>query len=92
MNRRTELALKKQILLLDCAVQRQQLSEYTTGMRPAFAVADKANNVAHWLQQHPALSAAVGAFVLVLRPRYVLRWSTRAWSAWRVMQRLRGRA
>lgn len=92
MNRRTELALKKQILLLDCATQRQQLSEYTAGMRPAFGVVDKANGAVHWLQQHPAVSAAVGAMVVVLRPRYVWRWGTRAWSAWRVMQRLRGRS
>jgi hypothetical protein len=88
--RRLELALKKQILLLDCASQRQQLAGHAEGLKPLFAGADRGLEVAHWLREHPALTTVAGVIVLALRPRFFWRMGLRGLSFWRLAQMLRG--
>jgi hypothetical protein len=89
--RQLELALKKQILLLDCASQRQQFAQHAAGLQPIFSGTDRTIEAVHWLKQHPLAIAAGSAALFVLRPRFLLRWGTRGLSLWRLAQTLRGR-
>jgi hypothetical protein len=86
-----ELALKKQMLLLECASQRQQLAQYAEGMQPLFAGADRGIAAMSWVRQHPALVAVAGAAAVVLRPRFLWRMGLRGLYFWRMAQAFRSR-
>lgn len=89
--RQLELALKKQGLLAECGSQRQQFVLCVQGLQPLFSGADKVSAGVHWLRQHPALIAASSAAFFILRPRFLTRLAMRGFSAWQMLQTLRGR-
>lgn len=92
MNQRLlQLALKKQMLLLDCASQRQQMAQHAEGLKPLFTGADRGMEVAQWIRQHPALTTAASVAALVLRPRFFWRMGLRGLYFWRLAQTLRSR-
>lgn len=89
--RRIELALKKQMLLLECASQRQQLAQHAAGLQPAFATAERGIEVAQWLRDHIAIVTALGVTALAFRPRRLWRLGLRGFYLWRMVQSLRSR-
>ena len=89
--RRLELALKKQMLLLECASQRQQLAQHAAGLQPAFAAAERGIEVAQWLRDHIAIVTTVGVATLALRPRKLWRLGLRGFYLWRMARAFRSR-
>jgi hypothetical protein len=88
---RIELALRKQALLLECAMQRQQMAQHAQGLKPLFTGADRGIDALCWVRQHPALVTAASAAALILRPRFLWRMSLRGLYFWRLAKTLRGR-
>lgn len=83
----TELALKRQLLQLEAAAQRDALARHAGGLQPLFHAADRIQAGARWIGRHP--EAAVGgiAFVAAVRPearRFLWRWGRRTFLAWRL--------
>lgn len=89
--RRLELALKKQMLLLECASQRQQLAQHAAGLQPVFATAERGIEVAQWLRDHIAIVTTVGVAALAFRPRRLWRLGLRGFYLWRMAQAFRSR-
>jgi hypothetical protein len=86
-----ELALRKQRLQIKAEQQRE-------GVMAALEVADSVLARVHRLQDGVAWmrhnAPAVSAFILVLllmRPRFTLRWVKRALVGWQMYHHLRGR-
>lgn len=86
---RIELALKKQSLLLECAIQRQQLAQHAEGLKPLFAGADRGLDALRWIREHPALVTTASAVALLLRPRFLWRMGLRGLYFWRLAKTLR---
>lgn len=83
----TELALRKQLLQLEAAAQRDALARHADGLQPLFHAADQVRTGAQWVGRH--LEVAVGGIALVAatRPkarRFLWRWGRRAFVAWRL--------
>lgn len=93
-----ELALEKQRLRLEIASQRQDLAQYTEGLRPAFDAADQVRAGFRWLSDHPEAVAGGVAVLVVARPesrRFIWRWGRRSfvlWRLWRESDRWLGEA
>lgn len=83
------LARRRERLVLRSARLRGQLATELQTLQPALAWADRVQDAWLWLRAHP-LAVAAGALTLVVwRPRRLLGLGLRAWSAWKLMQRLR---
>lgn len=87
--RRLELALRKQQLLMQSAELRARIGQQTHSLRPLFGAADRVRDAARWLKRHPALPVAVVTALLVARPRSILRWVRRGLWLWRMTGRVR---
>ncbi len=82
-----ELALRKQLLLLDSATQREALARHAGGLAPLFEVADQINSGVRWVRRHPEALAAGLALLVAARPgmrRFFWRWGRRGFVAWRL--------
>jgi hypothetical protein len=82
-----EFALKKQLLVLDAAAQRETLAYHAAGLTPLFDVADQVNTGVRWVGRHPEVVAGILALLLVVRPgvrRFAWRWGRRGFLAWRL--------
>lgn len=82
-----ELALKKQLLELEAAAQREALARHTTGLLPLFDAADQISAGVRWIKRHPETLAVGLAFLVAVRPgvrRFVWRWGRRGLIAWRL--------
>lgn len=82
-----ELALKKQLLELEAAAQREVLARHIAGLMPLFDAADQVGAGVRWIKRHPETLAAGLAFLVVVRPsfrRFVWRWGRRSFVAWRL--------
>lgn len=90
--RRIELALKKQRLLLRSAQLRQAFAEQTRPLSPLLITVDRVHAGIRWLGRHPALPVAVVTALLVARPRAVFRWLRRGWFLWQALRSLRSRS
>lgn len=91
MNRKfIELALKKQRLQLKIAGQRVRVLHALGTAGPAFGATERIRAGWRWAKAHPEWLAAVGAVLLVVRPRAAWHWAKRSLFAWRVLRRLRG--
>jgi YqjK-like protein len=85
-----ELALKKQRLQLKSAELRDQWSACAATLKPLYAGADRIRDAGVWLRRHPELLVAIGAALVVARPRMLFRWLRRAVSAllfWRGLRK-----
>ncbi|MBP9218232.1 MAG: YqjK-like family protein [Sterolibacterium sp.] len=87
--RRIELALRKQRLLLKSASLRLDLANQVGTLSPAFAAVDRLRAAGRWLRRHPQVPVAVLTALLVARPRAVFRWAQRGWFLWQVVRRWR---
>jgi hypothetical protein len=57
-------------------------------LRPPLALADQARDAWQWLRAHPQWPAGLAVVLVVARPRRVLRWGLRLWTAWQWWRRL----
>jgi hypothetical protein len=82
-----EIALRKQLLVLDAAAQREALARHANGLVPIFDVADQVNAGVHWVRRNPEAVAAGLALLVAVRPgvrRFFWRWGRRGFVAWRL--------
>ncbi len=84
-----ELALKKQRLQFDSDRRRAAMADALGFVSPLCAAADQLKAGTRWLAERPAIPVAIGAALLVARPRAVLRWGRRAWLGWQMWRRTR---
>ncbi len=85
-----EFALKKQLLVLDAAAQREALTRHAAGLAPLFDVADQVNAGARWVGRHPEVVAGLLALLVAVRPglrRCAWRWGRRGFIAWRLWRK-----
>jgi hypothetical protein len=82
IRRQSELAQKKQRLLLRSAEQRRQLVSHATALRPVFDGAENIRNGLYWMRTHPVAMIGVLVAVMVARPRTLIRWARRGWVVW----------
>ncbi len=84
-----ELALKKQLLLLESAGQREELSQHVAGLQPIFHVADRTREGVRWISRHPETVAGGVALLAAARPsvrRFLWRWGKRAFIGWQLLR------
>lgn len=86
-----EIALRKQRLQFQAEQQRQELS---AGLAVVDSVLDKVDRLrdgVHWLREHAPVVSTFALVLLLLRPRFTLRWARRGWLGWQLYRRLKGR-
>ena len=84
-----ELALKKQLLLLEAAGQREELARHTVGLQPIFHFADRTLDGARWIGRHPEVVAGGVALLAAARPgvrRFLWRWGKRIFIGWQLLR------
>ena len=82
-----ELALEKQRLLLESAMQRESLVRHGAALVPWFDRADQVRRGGQWLKHHPEALVGVLGAVAVARPgvrRFLWHWTRRGFVAWRL--------
>lgn len=84
-----ELALRKQRLQLRSADQRAALIRYTEGVQPVLRGVDRIADGVRWTRDHAPILSGIGVFLLVVRPRAMLRWARRGWIGWQLVRRVR---
>lgn len=91
MNQRAALlARRRERLVWRSDRLRRQMAVELRVLQPAFTWADRLQDAWHWLRSNP-LAAMAGTLILtVYRPRRVVDVGVRAWSAWKLLRRLRG--
>ena len=85
-----ELALKKQRLQFDSGQLRDRLRGHARALPPLCAGVDRVRAAGRWLKERPAIPVAVAVALIVGRPRFVWRWSRRAFAAWQIWRKARG--
>jgi YqjK-like protein len=87
--RQQRLWIRRQELLRQSSDLRARLQAHALGLAPALRGADQAWAAGVWLREHPIVPAAVVFLLALRRPRGLLRWARRGWSAWQLARRLR---
>lgn len=85
MNRSLELALTKHRLMLEAAMQREELSGHAAGLQPLFHAADQVHSGMRWLGRHPEVVAGSVVALAAARPgfrRFLWRTGQRAAILW----------
>lgn len=83
------LALRKQRLQLRV---EQQRAEVMAGLAVVDEVLDRVDRLRDgvaWLRHHAPAISTFALVLLVLRPRFTLRWARRGWLGWQLYRRLR---
>jgi len=87
-----QLAQRRQVLMLRSAALRQVLHADLHNITPAFKVANRAQDAWIWLRARPLAVllplVAVGVTWVVRKPARLVSLPLRAWSLWRLWQRL----
>lgn len=84
-----ELALRKQRLQFRAEQERVELLVGVDAVDAVLHQVDRLRDGVSWLRQHaPAVSTFV-LVLLVLRPRFTLRWARRGFVTWQMYRRLR---
>lgn len=78
-----ELAERRATLIARAATQRNDLAWATSPLRTISSAIDQGIAIAGYLKQRPLLLAGGIAAVVLLRPRFFLKWLKRGWLAWR---------
>ena len=91
MSKSLELALARERLLVRSAMLRDELARQSVALSPWLKAGDVGRDAVHWVRANPELVVGAVAVVVVLRPRFVWRWSLRGWSVWRFSVRWRSR-
>jgi len=84
-----ELALRKQRLQLKSADLRTDFVRHTRTFTPLFHGIDRVADSLRWARDNAPLLSGLGVFLLVARPRTVLRWARRGWFGWQLVRRVR---
>lgn len=94
-NREIELALKRGRLQERIASQRSTLAAQSVPIFGALETTDRAlamgRSGIEYVKHHPGQVGAAIAVLAILRPKRVWRWGRRAFVAWSVWNKLRGR-
>lgn len=94
-NRLIELAVKRGRLQERIAGQRATLARQALPLVDALAMTDQVvvtgRRGLDYLRAHPGQLAGAVAVLAVLRPKRVWRWGQRAFVAWEIWRRVRGR-
>ena len=83
------LWIRRQELLRQSSELRNKLQWHAEGLAPVLRGADRAWAAGVWLREHPLVPAAALALLVWRRPRRLLRWARRGWSAWQLVRRVR---
>ncbi len=89
ISRQQRLWMRRQELLHQSSELRHRLQRHAEGLAPVLRGADRAWATGVWLREHPLLPAAALVLLAWCRPRTLLRWGRRGWSAWQLLQRVR---
>lgn len=90
MNRRgAELAQRRERLTLRSWQLRQQAASQVESLQPALSWVDRLQDAWIWLSANPVPVLAGLLGLVVWRPRRTVGLVWRAWSGWRLLQRLR---
>lgn len=82
-----ELALRKQRLQLRSHAQRGVLLEGLGVVDGVLGRVDQLRDGAHWLRTHAPAVTTFAAVLLLMRPRFTLRWLRRSWLAYQLVRR-----
>ena len=83
------LADRRERLLRDSALQREQLTSAVNGLRAPLALADLGFALIGFFKKHPILLASGSALMLkVLRPSRLGKWFSRGLFAWQMVRKL----
>ncbi|MBW0184722.1 MAG: YqjK family protein [Hydrogenophaga sp.] len=83
------LARRRERLVQRSGNLRRTLTREIRAAQPVLAWADRLQDVWLWLRGNPVMAVAGSMALAASRPRRWLGWGLRAWSAWRLFQRLR---
>jgi hypothetical protein len=83
------LARRRERLVRRSAHLRGAVVTELQALQPALSWVDRIQDAWLWLRANPLAAAAGVAALAVWRPRRVLGWGLRAWSAWKLVQRVR---
>lgn len=83
-----ELALRKQRVLLESKRLREDFAASLDSVAPLFAAGNRLRAGVGWLKRHAPLLLALGAGLLVARPRRALGWLRRGFFVWQVWRRI----
>lgn len=90
MNERAMLlARRRERLVQRTAHLRGAVTTELQALQPALSWVDRVQDAWLWLRANPLAAAAGVAVLAVWRPRRALGWGLRAWSAWKLVQRVR---
>ena len=84
-----DLLARQNRLLKRSAALRLRASAELQQMEPALAMGDRLLQAGTWLRRNPVYLASALAVLVVLKPRIVLRTTTRIWSLWQSWQNAR---
>jgi hypothetical protein len=84
-----ELALRKQRLQLAAESQRAELLAGLEVVEGVLDRVDRLRDGVAWLRHHAPAVSTIALVLLVLRPRFTLRWLRRAWVGWQLVRRVR---
>lgn len=88
-SRAQALTEHKQRLLLRSAELRVEMQHEARALQAPLAVADQAVAVVQWLRARPLVPLGALVSLTVLRPRRVLRWTSRLWWGWGMVRQVR---
>ncbi|MEW6163635.1 MAG: YqjK-like family protein [Pseudomonadota bacterium] len=82
-----DLALEKQRLQIEVAMQRAALRTHVDGLRPLLRTVDQVGEGVRWVRRHPEALAGGILVLAAVRPgmrRFLWRWGGRGYFAWRM--------
>lgn len=88
------LARRRERLVQRSGLLRRRVDRELRAMQPALTWMDRIQEGLSWLRSNPLLALTGSAAFAASRPRRLVGWGLRAWSAWKLWQQLRdnGRA
>lgn len=89
VRREVDIALHKQRLQIQAEQQRMELLAGLAAVEGVLDGADRFREGLAWLREHATAVTALALILLVLRPRFALRWGKRVWRGWRLYRQLR---
>lgn len=84
-----ELALRKQRLQFRAEGQRVEIAAGLAAVDAVLNRVERLREGVDWLRQHAPAVSTFALVLLVLRPRFTLRWARRGWLGWQLYRRIR---
>jgi len=86
---RDRLARRRVELTAQSAQLRSELARQSEVLATPLAIADGARLAGLWVRDHPLVVMVAVSVLVIWRPRRLVTWPARAWTAWRWWNRLR---